>query len=153
MDVKLTPGLLSLIFTQWAPGVAARAWGGSTVTEKKLLQNRWASTGLVGKTRLSFSLYSVKAALHFRKECLLSFAAIRCSAMNQAGGKRSCFCVVASCTITFLSTSGMVAPPRPAKSRPCPAPPRPAKLTKSAGSSGAKLTADSIDTPFHYAQK
>ena len=41
----------------------------------------------------------------------------------------------------------------------CPAPgkkqalPRPAKLTKSAGRSGAKLTADSIDTPFHYARK
>ena len=122
MDVKLTPGLLSLIFTQWAPGVAARAWGwgGSNVTEKKLLQNRWASTGLVGKTRLSFSLYSVKAALHFRKECLLSFAAIRCSAMNQAGGKRSCFCVVASCTITFLSTSGMVAPPRPVEKQAAP---------------------------------
>ena len=30
--------------------------------------------------------------------------------------------------------------------------PRPAKLTKSAGRSGAKLTADSIDTPFHYAR-
>ena len=44
------------------------------------------------------------------------------------------------------------APPRPAKSRHCPAPPRPAKLTKSAGRSGAKLTADSIDTPFYYAR-
>ena len=33
------------------------------------------------------------------------------------------------------------------------APPRPAKLAKSAGRSGAKLTADSIDTPFHYARK
>ena len=30
---------------------------------------------------------------------------------------------------------------------------RPTKLTKSAGLSGAKLTADSIDTPFHYARK
>merc|ERR550532_1025861 len=48
--------------------------------------------------------------------------------------------------------TGCPAPPRPAKSRPCPAPPRPAKLTKSAGRSGAKLTADSIDTPFYYAR-
>ena len=38
--------------------------------------------------------------------------------------------------------------PRPAKSRPCPA-----KLTKSAGRSRAKVTVDSIDTPFHYAHK
>ena len=30
---------------------------------------------------------------------------------------------------------------------------RPVKFTKPAGRSGAKLTADSIDTPFHYAQK
>ena len=47
------------------------------------------------------------------------------------------------------------APPRPAPQKagfPRPAPPRPAKLTKSAGRSGAKLTADSIDTPFHYAR-
>ena len=48
--------------------------------------------------------------------------------------------------------TGCPAPPRPAKSRPCPAPPRPAKLTKSAGRSGAKLTADFIDTPFYYAR-
>ena len=44
----------------------------------------------------------------------------------------------------------MVAPPRGKTG--CPAPPRPAKLTKSAGRSGVKLTADSIDTPFHYAR-
>ena len=31
-------------------------------------------------------------------------------------------------------------------------PPRPTKLLKSVGRSGAKLTADSIDTPFHYAR-
>ena len=42
--------------------------------------------------------------------------------------------------------------PRPKKSRPCPTPPRPANLTKSAERSGAKLTADSIDTPFYYAR-
>ena len=35
----------------------------------------------------------------------------------------------------------------------CPAPPWPTKFTKSAGRSGTKLTADSIDTPFHYACK
>ena len=45
-------------------------------------------------------------------------------------------------------------PPAPTRGKTgCPAPPRPAKLTKSAGRSGAKLTADSIDTPFHYACK
>ena len=30
------------------------------------------------------------------------------------------------------------------------APPRPVKLTKPAGRSGAKLTEDSVDGPFHY---
>ena len=45
-------------------------------------------------------------------------------------------------------TEKQAVPPCPAKSRPCPAPPLPEKLTKSAGCSGAKLTADSIDTPF-----
>ena len=52
----------------------------------------------------------------------------------------------------------MDAPPRPAPQKTGLAPPRkkqalprPAKLMKSAGRSGAKLTADSIDTPFHYA--
>ena len=44
------------------------------------------------------------------------------------------------------------APPRPAPQKAGLAPPRPAKLTKSAGRSGAKLTADSIDTPFYYAR-
>ena len=43
---------------------------------------------------------------------------------------------------------GWTTPPRPAEKQA--APPRPAKLTKSAGRSGAKLTSDSIDTPFHY---
>ena len=52
---------------------------------------------------------------------------------------------------------GMDAPPRPAEKQAAPprkkqALPRPAKLTKSAGRSGAKLTADSIDTPFYYAR-
>ena len=50
----------------------------------------------------------------------------------------------------------MVTPPRPAEKRlPRPAPPRkkqslprPVKLTKPAGRSGAKLTADSTDGPF-----
>ena len=56
------------------------------------------------------------------------------------------------------SLPGMDAPPRGKTGCPAPqkagfAPPRPAKLTKSAGRSGAKLTADSIDTPFHYACK
>ena len=41
--------------------------------------------------------------------------------------------------------------PRPAEKQA--APPRPANLTKSAGRSGAKLSADSIDIPFHYASK
>ena len=46
--------------------------------------------------------------------------------------------------------TGCPAPPR--KKQALPRPPRPAKLTKSAGHSGAKLTADSIDTPFYYAR-
>ena len=41
--------------------------------------------------------------------------------------------------------------PRPAPQKGGLAPPRPAKLMKSVGRSGAKLTAGSIDTPFHYA--
>ena len=57
----------------------------------------------------------------------------------------------------LVSRAGMLAPPRPAEKQAAPprekqALPRPAKLTKSAGRSGAKLTADSIDTPFHYAR-
>ena len=42
--------------------------------------------------------------------------------------------------------------PRPALPREKQSLPRPAKLTKSTGRSGAKLTTDSIDTPFHYAR-
>ena len=62
-----------------------------------------------------------------------------------------------------MNHPGMVAPPHPAPPRGktgCPAQPRekqamprPAKFTKSAVRSGAKLTADSIDTPFHDAHK
>ena len=52
---------------------------------------------------------------------------------------------------------GRPAPPRPAEKQAAPprekqALPRPAKLTNLAGRSGAKLTADSIDTPFYYAR-
>ena len=41
----------------------------------------------------------------------------------------------------------------PCKKQTLPHPPRPVKLTKPAGRSGAKLTADSIDCPFSYAYK
>ena len=42
----------------------------------------------------------------------------------------------------------MITLPRPAEKQA--APPRPLKLTKSAGRGGPKLTADSLDNPFHY---
>ena len=59
-----------------------------------------------------------------------------------------------SMTATFLlqgwTPRGKTGCPAPQKAGL--APPRPAKLTKSAGRSGAKLTADFIDTPFYYAR-
>ena len=71
----------------------------------------------------------------------------------------TCYCSVINffCKLGFFSRKYKWAgfqhgcSPRPAKIMPWPAPPH--EINKTRGRSGAKLTTDSINTPFYYAHK